>query len=129
MVAAADTRSAAPRANIGHERTPVFGSSALRRFPAAPHTRKDFEDPAVLHDFLKLDDHDIMGAVKVWADHPGQRARAPCGKDLVERRTYRIRLLDKPRSWSASHASKKPWRKSSVYRLRSATISCSPTAS
>ena len=75
--------------------TPVFGSPALRRFLAAPHTRKDFEDPAVLHDFLKLDDHDIMGAVKVWADHPDNVLGTVC-KDLVERRTYRIRLLDKP---------------------------------
>lgn len=75
--------------------TPVFGSPALRRFLSAAHTRKDFDDPAVLHDFLKLDDHDIMGAVKVWADHPDKVLSTVC-KDLVERRTYRIRLQDTP---------------------------------
>ncbi len=75
--------------------TEVFGSPALQRFLRAPHTRDSFKDPAVLRDFLKLDDHDIMGAVKVWAEHPDKVLSTVC-KDLVERRTYRIRLLDKP---------------------------------
>ena len=75
--------------------TEVFGSPALQRFLLAPHTRDSFKDPAVLRDFLKLDDHDIMGAVKVWAEHPDKVLSTVC-KDLVERRTYRIRLLDKP---------------------------------
>ena len=75
--------------------TEVFGSPALQRFLRAPHTRDSFQDHAVLGDFLKLDDHDIMGAVKVWADHSDNVLSTVC-KDLVERRTYRIRLLDKP---------------------------------
>ena len=33
--------------------------------------------------------------MKVWADHPDNVLGTVC-KDLVERRTYRIRLLDKP---------------------------------
>lgn len=78
--------------------TPVFGSPALQRFLSTAHDRAAFHDPAVLHHFLKLDDHDIMGAVKVWADHPDVVLRTVC-KDLVERRTYRIRMQDKP--WPA----------------------------
>lgn len=78
--------------------TEVFGSPALQRFLRAAHTRESFKDPAVLRDFLKLDDHDIMGAVKVWAEHPDKVLSTVC-KDLVERRTYRIRLLEKP--WEA----------------------------
>ena len=49
----------------------------------------------MLLDFLKLDDHDIMGAVKVWAEHSDTVLRTLCS-DLVERRTYRIRLQDQP---------------------------------
>ncbi len=75
--------------------TEVFGSPALQRFLCVPHTRESFQDPAVLRDFLKLDDHDIMGAVKVWAEHP-DTVLATVSKDLVERRTYRIRMQDKP---------------------------------
>ncbi|MEO8589222.1 MAG: HD domain-containing protein [Flavobacteriales bacterium] len=78
--------------------TPVFGSPALQRFLRTPHDRNAFRDPAVLHDFLKLDDHDIMGAVKVWAEHPDKVLSTICD-DLVHRRTYRIRLQDKP--WDA----------------------------
>ena len=73
----------------------VFGSPALQRFLVAPHDRNSFRDPAVLLDFLKLDDHDIMGAVKVWAEHSDTVLRTLCS-DLVERRTYRIRLQDQP---------------------------------
>jgi hypothetical protein len=49
----------------------------------------------VLEDFLKLDDHDIMGAVKVWATH-SDRVLARLATDLVERRTLRIRLRETP---------------------------------
>ncbi|MFT3886482.1 MAG: HD domain-containing protein [Flavobacteriales bacterium] len=71
----------------------VFGSPALQRFLRARHDRGSFQDPAILHDFLRLDDHDIMGAVKVWAAHPDKVLRTLCA-DLVERRTFRIRLRD-----------------------------------
>lgn len=73
----------------------VFGSPALQRFLRSPHDRDAFKDPAVLRDFLKLDDHDIMGAVKVWSDHRDKTLSTLC-RDLVERRTFRIRLQDKP---------------------------------
>lgn len=74
---------------------PLFGSPALLRFLCKAHHRSDFADPDVLNDFLRLDDHDIMGAVKVWADHPDPVLRSICS-DLVERRTFRIRLQDRP---------------------------------
>ena len=73
----------------------VFGSPPLLRFLGAPHDRASFRDRAVLTDFLKLDDHDIMGAVKVWAGHADKALSTICS-DLVERRTFRIRLQEKP---------------------------------
>jgi uncharacterized protein len=81
--------------NLAVGGTELFGSPALQRFLRTRHDRSSFRDPAVLRDFLKLDDHDIMGAVKVWADHPDTVLSTVCS-DLVQRRTYRIRLQDKP---------------------------------
>ena len=75
--------------------TVVFASPALMRFLAADHDRASFKDPAVLADFLKLDDHDVMGAVKVWCDHP-DKVLSQLASDLVHRRNLRIRLQNEP---------------------------------
>jgi HD superfamily phosphohydrolase len=74
---------------------PLFASPALLRFLGARHDRAGFNDPAVLADFLRLDDHDIMGAVKVWCDHP-DTVLARLATDLVTRRNLRIRLQNIP---------------------------------
>jgi HD superfamily phosphohydrolase len=81
--------------HLAMEGTEVFGSPALLRFLSGPHTRVSIAEPAVLADFLKLDDHDIMGAVKVWADHP-DRILSKLANDLVKRHTLRIRLRETP---------------------------------
>lgn len=81
----------------------LFASPALLRFLRERHDRASFQDPAVLEDFLKLDDHDIMGAVKVWAAHPDP-VLATLARDLVERRTLRIRLRETP--WDEAHAAR-----------------------
>jgi uncharacterized protein len=73
----------------------LFGSPALQRFLRKAHTGADFRDAAVLHDFLRLDDHDIMGAVKVWAMHTDRTLSSVC-RDIVERRTFKIMLQDAP---------------------------------
>ena len=75
--------------------TDVFASPALQRFLRKPHDRASFNDPAVLADLLKLDDHDIMGAVKVWCDDP-DTVLARLATDLVQRRNLKIRLQDAP---------------------------------
>lgn len=75
--------------------TVVFASPALLRFLSARHDRASFDDPAVLNDFLKLDDHDIMGAVKVWCDHP-DKVLSQLATDLVQRRNLRIKLQNIP---------------------------------
>jgi hypothetical protein len=78
--------------------TGVFASPALQRFLGAQLNRASFQDPAVLADFLRLDDHDIMGAVKVWMRHPDP-VLSRLSTDLVERHNLRIRLRDTP--WEA----------------------------
>jgi HD superfamily phosphohydrolase len=70
---------------------PVFASPALLRFLSAEQDRSSFRDPQVLADFLKLDDHDVMGAVKVWSEHPDPVLSKLAG-DLVHRRNLRIKL-------------------------------------
>ncbi len=58
---------------LAAEREELFASPALAPFPATNVTTAQASWPtaAVLEAFLKLDDHDIMGAVKVWAEHAG----------------------------------------------------------
>ncbi len=73
----------------------LFASPALTRFLRSRHDRGSFKDPAVLHDFLTLDDHDIMGAVKVWMDHP-DKVLSTLSSDLVLRRNLRIMIQDGP---------------------------------
>ena len=73
----------------------LFASPELTRFLRSRHDRDSFKDPAVLHDFLKLDDHDIMGAVKVWMDHK-DKVLSTLSSDLVLRRNLRIRIQDEP---------------------------------
>ena len=76
----------------------LFASPALQQFLANKHDRASFQKPEVLNDFLKLDDHDIMGAIKVWCDHT-DTTLSRLSKDLVQRHNLRIKLQDKP--WPA----------------------------
>lgn len=75
--------------------TGVFASPALLQFLTARHDRSSFQDPDILADFLRLDDHDVMGAVKVWMRHPDP-VLSRLSTDLVERHNLRIRLRDTP---------------------------------
>ncbi len=86
--------------HLASDGTSLFASPALYRFLSARHDRASFNDTAVLADFLKLDDHDIMGAVKVWCDHP-DKVLAQLATDLVTRRNLRIRLQNIP--WNDTH--------------------------
>lgn len=74
----------------------LFASPPLKRFLNETVDRKAFQaDPSLLRDFLRLDDHDVMGAIKVWAHHPDATLATLCG-DLVDRRTFRIKLRETP---------------------------------
>ncbi len=74
----------------------LFASPALKRFLREQVDRAAFErDATLLHDFLRLDDHDVMGAIKVWATHADVVLATLCA-DLVGRRTFRIQLVERP---------------------------------
>lgn len=80
---------------LGLQGVELFGAPALLGFLRQRRDRSSFANPAILGDFMRLDDHDIMGAVKVWADHPDP-VLARLSADLVQRRTLRIKLRKAP---------------------------------
>jgi HD superfamily phosphohydrolase len=51
------------------------------------------EEPAILDSFAQLDDYDIWGAIKVWADHEDRILSDLC-KMLLNRKLFRIRLTN-----------------------------------
>src|SRR5690606_17238474 len=85
---------------LGLQGVPLFGSPALLGFLRERRDRNSFNNTAVLADFMRLDDHDIMGAVKVWAQHE-DRILARLATDLLHRTTLRIRLKREP--WDTAH--------------------------
>lgn len=92
---------------LGLQGVQLFGAPALLGFLHERRDRSSFTDPAILADFMRLDDHDIMGAVKVWADHP-DKVLARLASDLLARRTLRIKLRNEP------------WDEARVQRIRHA---------
>lgn len=80
---------------LAREGVELFASPPLMRFLRTPHEPSSLSDPAVLDDLMKLDDHDIMGAVKVWTAHPDP-VLARLSTDLAQRCLWRIRLQPGP---------------------------------
>ena len=74
----------------------LFCSPVLREFLYGRIKGDDLvNDPKLLDLFMQLDDHDIMGAVKVWAGH-SDRVLSILSKHLVERRIFKLVLQDDP---------------------------------
>jgi HD superfamily phosphohydrolase len=68
---------------------------------AAPHFHRflvgnaKMGDADTLADFMLLDDHDVMCAVKVWMKHPDP-VLSRLSSDLIHRKTFRIQLRNMP---------------------------------
>ncbi|WP_346317492.1 HD domain-containing protein [Chitinophaga sp. YIM B06452] len=74
----------------------LFASPALRYFLYNHIGREEFErEEGCLGQFCLLDDYDIMGAIKVWAQHPDKALSLICGW-LVNRELFKVQLSDKP---------------------------------
>jgi uncharacterized protein len=74
----------------------VFASPALAFFMKNDVTSGDFEnDPQVLECFAQLDDFDIMGAIKVWQQHP-DKVLSILSKKLVNRRLHKVEIAKEP---------------------------------
>jgi uncharacterized protein len=71
--------------------TPDFGY-----FLANDFTKSDFEkNKDLLKAFSKLDDHDVVASVKVWADHEDIILSQLCS-GLMERKLYRVEIQNTP---------------------------------
>ena len=76
----------------------LFGSPALQFFLQNNVSKDDFvENPEVLDNFLKLDDYDILGAIKVWMNHD-DRVLSIFSRGIIERRLLKIEFLTEPPS-------------------------------
>jgi len=69
-------------------------SDALRLFLERKIDKDNF-DRSVLDIFAKLDDVDILAALKAWQDHPDFVLSRLC-RMIIERRLLKIKLKDKP---------------------------------
>lgn len=81
---------------LASEGEELFGTPALCRFLYERYDRDRFhEDPTALDTFMKLDDTDIMSAVKVWTEHKDPVLSDLCTR-LTNRQLFRIELQKKP---------------------------------
>jgi hypothetical protein len=79
----------------------VFTTPALFFFLEKKCTKKDFENnPDILHQFAKLDDHDIISALKQWQNH-NDFVLSTLSKNIINRQLLKIEIQNKPFSQKA----------------------------
>ncbi|MCW3461874.1 HD domain-containing protein [Chitinophaga nivalis] len=79
----------------------LFCSPALEYFLYNTVTQNNFErEPDCLRLFCLLDDYDIMGAIKVWTEHPDKVLSLLC-KWLINRNLFKVVLSHEPFDGSA----------------------------
>lgn len=77
----------------GHD---LFASPALNFFLKNNITKEDFiSNKNVLEQFARLDDYDILGAVKVWVDYP-DRVLSELSKRIINRDLFKIKISKEP---------------------------------
>lgn len=71
-------------------------SSYLELFLKNPFQRKDLlENPSLVQAFAKLDDFDVVAAVKSWCDVNDYILKT-LSNSLINRRLYKVRFMEKP---------------------------------
>ncbi|MBE7175658.1 MAG: HD domain-containing protein [Mucilaginibacter polytrichastri] len=81
---------------LSEKGTALFATPALQHFLKADVGREAFlSDYAHLQAFARLDDHDAISAVKVWADAQDDVLRELCLR-LMERRLYGVQISSEP---------------------------------
>ena len=74
----------------------LFASPTLMYFLKNDVRSDNFKsDPSVLDKFAALDDYDILGAIKVWQDHP-DKVLSMLSKRLVNRDLFKIEISKDP---------------------------------
>ncbi len=81
---------------LAENQVPLFGSPPLQYFLQRNYNKSDFESgPEVLQQFLKLDDYDLMGAIKQWAVHDDVVLSRLCSS-VVNRTLPTLELKSEP---------------------------------
>lgn len=74
----------------------VFASDPLQVFLQKEVDFKAFEkDPALLNAFVSLDDHDVWGSIKVWANHKDKILSYLC-QSILNRKLFKVDISNKP---------------------------------
>ena len=76
----------------GHE---LFCSPSLKFFLHNSVEKDDFRHKSTLDTFSQLDDYDLMGAIKVWAESSDQVLRQLC-KAMVDRDLFKVVISNEP---------------------------------
>ena len=81
---------------LASEDIPLFGSPILHLFLYSNLTIEHFlEERKWIEDFAKLDDYDILSAIKVWTTHSDAILSWLC-KSLVDRHLYKVEIQNEP---------------------------------
>jgi HD superfamily phosphohydrolase len=81
---------------LASEDIPMFGSPVLHLFLYSNIRIEHFlEERKWIEDFAKLDDYDILSAIKVWMTHPDPILSWLC-KNLVDRHLYKVEIQNEP---------------------------------
>ncbi|MFT7613360.1 MAG: HD superfamily phosphohydrolase [Parvicellaceae bacterium] len=76
---------------IASSGTKLFGSPALIHFLTHKITQTDFNGTETLEAFTKLDDYDLMGAIKVWIDSDDKILAILC-KAIIHRNLFKVTM-------------------------------------
>ena len=81
---------------LASEDIPLFGSPVFHLFLYSDISIENFlEDRKWIEDFAKLDDYDILSAIKVWTTHRDPILSYLC-KSLVDRHLYKVEIQNEP---------------------------------
>jgi HD superfamily phosphohydrolase len=81
---------------LASEDIPLFCSPVLHLFLYSDIKIEHFlEERKWIEDFAKLDDYDILSAIKVWVSHPDPILSWLC-RSLVDRHLYKVEIQNKP---------------------------------
>jgi HD superfamily phosphohydrolase len=81
---------------LASEDIPLFCSPVLHLFLYSDISIENFlEDRKWIEEFAKLDDYDILSAIKVWTTHRDPILSFLC-KSLVDRHLYKVEIQNKP---------------------------------
>jgi uncharacterized protein len=73
----------------------LFCSEVLKFFLYNQIDKNDFQEQSALDQFAKLDDYDLMGAIKVWSEHSDKLLRFLC-KAIVNRTLFKVIISKEP---------------------------------